>query len=150
MADALSPRSWPSTGTTKLCTSQLLDSSQFTSNSRRIGGAVSSSHDARWLRGAVAAAVGGTSSATRRDQTRLVSGSKASTAKAAPKPAVSITTPAITGPTTLLSAGARPSQLNTRFSPVGSLTSRPAVRWIAIRPKFAPPPHSIAAAHSTG
>jgi hypothetical protein len=47
----------------------------------------------------------------------------------------------------LASAGARPSQLNTRLSAVGSAAVRPAVRWMAISPTFAPAPTSMAATH---
>ena len=79
---------------------------------------------------------------TRRAQTRLASGSSASTAKARRKPLRSISTPASTGPTTFESAGARPSQLKMRLSSVASCAIRPAERWIAIRPKFAPAPVS--------
>ena len=46
---------------------------------------------------------------------------------------------------TLAIAGARPSQLKMRFRSVVSLRHAPAVRWIAIRPKFVPAPVSIAA-----
>ena len=38
ITEALKARSWPSTGTTKVCTSQQLDSNQFTSSRRRIKG----------------------------------------------------------------------------------------------------------------
>ena len=50
----------------------------------------------------------------------------------------------------LASDGARPSQLNTRFSSVASPALRPALRWIAISPMLAPAPASSAATHSSG
>jgi hypothetical protein len=59
--------------------------------------------------------------------------------------------PAITGPTTLDSAGAKPSQLKMRVSAARSPSaSRPAERWIAISPTLAPTPHNEAATHING
>ena len=85
------------------------------------------------------------STGTKRAQTRLASGSAASTAKASWKPAKSISVPATTGPTTLASAGASPSQEKMRFRSVVPLAMRPAERWIAIKPKLVPAPVSSAA-----
>ena len=54
--------------------------------------------------------------------------------------------PASTGPIMLDSAGARPSQLNTRVICVLSpAASRPALRWMVISPMLAPTPHNMAA-----
>ena len=53
----------------------------------------------------------------------------------------------MTGPTTLASAGASPSQEKMRFRSVPSCAMRPAERWIAIRPKLVPAPVSSAAMH---
>ena len=52
--------------------------------------------------------------------------------------------PAATGPTTLASEGAMPSQLNTRIRSVLLWTSCPAVRWIVIKPMLAPTPDAAA------
>jgi hypothetical protein len=49
----------------------------------------------------------------------------------------------------LASAGARPSQEKTCLRSIASRALRPAVRWIAIRPKLAPAPASAAATHNT-
>ena len=68
-------------------------------------------------------------------------------AKAARNPARSMRAPAATGPTTFASAGASPSQLNTRMRSVPSAAMWPAVRWIVMRPMFDPAPVSVAATH---
>jgi hypothetical protein len=79
--DALNPRSWPSTGTTKVWTSQQDDMHQLTSISRRIIGFASRSQ------GRVGAAPGaratGSSSSTRRISNQATSGSSAIRPKAA-------------------------------------------------------------------
>ena len=60
-----------------------------------------------------------------------------------------MTVPATTGPIMFDTAGARPSQLNTRVISVPPPEARrPALRWIVIRPMLAPTPHSIAATAS--
>ncbi len=57
--------------------------------------------------------------------------------------------PAATGPTTLDSDGAMPSQLNMRMRSVVVLTAWPARRWMTISPMLAPLPTNTADAHSS-
>ena len=73
IVDALKPRSWPSIGTTKLCTSQLDDSSQLTSSRRRSPARCSRSQERR--RALRRGAAGGTRPARGAPSTRLASGS---------------------------------------------------------------------------
>ena len=150
IADALMPRAWPRTGRTKLCTSQLAESSQLTSIRRRSGTERSKSHAARRGRcGAVgAASVNAPSFGTWRAIASAASGSTPSTPNAALKPMPSISTPARIDPVMLAIAGARPSQLKTLMRSVAVPARRPALRWIVIMPMLAPVPQSTAATHS--
>ncbi|CAM3905109.1 hypothetical protein ACAN107058_19485 [Paracidovorax anthurii] len=81
ITEAESPRSCPSSGTTKVCTSQQDDSSQFTSSSRRKPASASRSHE-RW-RAPPSAAITGGSSTVARTQNHVATGSSAVSAKAA-------------------------------------------------------------------
>jgi len=126
MLDALKPRSCPSTGTTKVCTSQHDDSSQFTSISRRIIGSRSKSQARPFF--APGAACNGGSSTVWRTHSQVISGKQASAKKASLKPPRSISKPADSGPTKLDSAGPIESQLNMRLSSVSFCAERPTWR----------------------
>ena len=86
ITEADSPRSCPSSGTTKVCTSQHDDSSQFTMSSRRKPGSASRSQ-ARARVPSSAATTGGISCVPR-TQNQVASGNTAMSAKAARKPMV--------------------------------------------------------------
>ena len=82
--EALKPRSCPSTGTTKVCTSQQDESNQLTPNKRRIIGSASKS-SAR--RGAAFSNAGGMcSSGALRTQNHVTNGNKAISKNAQRKP----------------------------------------------------------------
>ena len=76
MVEALKPLSWPRMGTAKLCTSQHIDSSQFTSSRRRMPGADSRSQAVP--RGRAATGGGGGCTGTLRADHSVASGSSSS------------------------------------------------------------------------
>jgi len=82
--EALKPRSWPSTGTTKVCTSQQEDSNQLTPSKRRIMGSASRSMARRGAAGSID--LGVCSSGTLRTQNQVPKGSTAMHKKAQRKP----------------------------------------------------------------
>ena len=147
MAEALKPRSWPTMGSAKPNTSQLVETSQLITSRWRNAGTRNRSQ-AGGRRCAVGAGAAGNSRGTACAIRSVAAGSKANAAKAARKPKLSISTPASSGPIRLATAGARATQLKMRMRSVPSRAIRPAVRCTAIMPKPDPAPHSAAAAHS--
>ena len=154
--DALYPRSCPSTGTTKVCTSQHEDSNQLTPSKRRIMGSASKS---KARRGASFANSGDSgNSGTRRIQNHVNSGNSAidknahrkPTTSAATGPAKSINNPAKTGPTKFDTAGPKDNQLKATLSAAASLAMRPTCRCKAITAMPVAPPAAKALKHITG
>ena len=155
MTDADSPRSCPMSGTTKVCTSQQDESTQFTMMRRRNAGSLSRSHE-RWG-GPPAAAITGGNSSVWRTQNQVAKGSTASKANAARYPSVlpavlpawSIISPAKNGPMKLDTAGPMASQLNTWRNWVVSCAARPTWRCSAMMARPVAPPVIRAERHIT-
>ncbi|AEG93556.1 Hypothetical protein Rta_24580 [Ramlibacter tataouinensis TTB310] len=148
MTEADRPRSCPSTGTTKVCTSQQDDSSQLTSSRRRKPVSRTRSQAVPGL--LPAGATTGGSSRAPRTQNQVASGSTAIRKKAQRKPPWSITSPAANGPRKLETAGPIASQENTWRSRVASPAARPTCRCRAIEAAPVAPPVIRALAQSTG
>ena len=148
MTEADSPRSWPSTGTTKVWTSQHEDSSQLTSSKRRNMGSRTRFQAGPW--GWLAVRATGGSSLVDCTQNQPTSGNAASSRKAGRKPAWSIIRPAQNGPMKLDTAGPMASHEKTCLSCVGFSAARPTWRCSAIDAAPVAPPVSNALAHSTG
>ena len=123
ITEADRPRSWPSTGSTKVCTSQQEDRNQLTSSSLRNMGSRTRSQ-ALPPRCLPDAATGGRSCADF-TQNQDSNGSAAISRKAERKPAWSITRPALNGPRKFEMAGPIASQENTCLSCVGFSAARP-------------------------
>lgn len=147
MAVALRPRSWPITGTRKVCTSQHDDSIQFKTMRRRKSGLRSKSQDERLRPSAGCGALG--NSCVRRTHHQANQGSDASNRKAQRKPAASISKPASSGPRKLEIEGPTAIQLNTWRSSVASWASRPTWRCSAIMAIPLAAPQAVAERHST-
>ncbi len=148
ITDADKPRSWPSTGTTKVWTSQQDDSSQFTISRRRNIGSRTRFHAAPWW--APAARMTGGNSLVTRIQSQPTSGKAASTRNAARKPPWSMIRPAANGPMKLDTAGPIASHENTCLSWVGFSAARPTCRCRAMDAAPVAPPVSSALTQSTG
>jgi len=146
--EALRPRSWPSTGTTKVCTSQHDDSSQFTSSRRRIIGLQSKSHARPWVAPGWGDTAG--SSRVRCTHSHVIRGKQAKTKKASRKPPRSISSPAVSGPTKFDSAGPIDNQLNIDFSASVFCAERPTWRCKVMAAAPVAPPVISALRHNTG
>ena len=147
IAEALKPRSWPRMGTRNECTSQLDESSQLTS-SRRVNpgsrsrfqefGRRSDAARRRAARPARSAPRRGWRAAARRARRRRA-GSRRGRSACRRSPARRRWRAPARGRARRRSASARSARC----------AMRPAERWIAIRPKFAPAPVSRAATQRT-
>ena len=138
ITEALKPRSWPSTGTTKVCTSQHDDSNQLTSIRRRNIGSRSKSQAvaaARRRRGdqrRQLARFRAPEPAGQRQHGHQQKGGAIAPEAAGSAPAWSISSPAANGPDELEIAGPMASQLNTCLSCGRMPAARPTWRCSAI------------------
>ena len=148
ITEALKPRSWPSTGKTKVCTSQHDESIQLMTNKRRICGTASRSQARE--DSAPSTFLSNGNSGVPRTQYQDASGSTAITAKAVRNPAWSMSNPAEKGPKKLETDGAMASQLKICLSCVLSFPILPTCRCRAITAQPVAPPQSSAVTHNTG
>ena len=126
ITEADRPRSWPSTGTTKVCTSQHEDSNQLTSSSRRNIGSRTRSQAVppRCLSDAT---TGGSSCTRSHPEPATAAAARPSAGRPSGSPPWSISRPALNGPRKLETAGPIASQENTCLSCVGFSAARPDV-----------------------
>ena len=107
MDDALSPRAWPISGTITPCTSQVAETNQFISSTRRTA---ASRHRAIALARSWAFDGGCGRSCAPRTTAQLISGPRPINRKATRKPKASIARPAQSGPTKFDAAGVNEAQ----------------------------------------
>ena len=145
MVAAPSPRSCPSTGTTKVCTSQQADSIQLTSSNRRSMGNRSKSSTRRSCEPCTTLG----SSRAVRTVNQVRTGRIAIARKATRKPAWSMHNPANSGPRKLEIAGPMANQLKTRRRVSTSCAACPTWRCSANTATPVAPPVRSALTHST-